>query len=552
MDRSTLPTLAEVLALPAVQRGSPRVLVGEDQLDRRVRWVHVSEVSDIASLLEGGELILSTGIALPEGAPELACYVADLKAADVTALAVEVGRRYRYALPSALVEAAVESSLPLIELRRVTPFVSVTQAVHTMILDARVQELIASDAAHQAFTELTVSGQGPQQVVDLVSTMSGRSVVYESTTHHALTYSCAPDAEPADVLAQWERIPSDRDEGDCWYAVQVSAPSGGTWGRLLMLGGETPTQRQRMLLDRGATALVINRLTDRQLDSLERHSHRMLLAALVLDAQPLSELAAEARTLGVPLERRSLTGVIVQPIGEYVSPRGTLALLHDLASVAGAALQAIPVPALVGALDDERVAMLLTVGRASDVDDTLDLVSERLHAVAARRSDVRLVIGAGSTVIGPERAQSTLREAMQVADAALTLPARKGYFRPPDLRLRGLVFTLRDEPALHDYVERELGPLLAHDADTGSQLYEFLSVFCRCGGRKTETAHALFISRPAVYNRILKVQQVLGVDLSDAEVVLGLHAAVLARETMRQPTLAVRSRVVRASAVQGR
>ena len=137
-----LPSLRDVLDLPAVRRGDPQVRAAAGHLDREVRWVHVSEVTDIASLLEGGELILTTGIALPESAAALARYVQELTSAGVTALAVELGRRYRDALPGDLVVAAERSGLPLIELRRVTPFVAVTQAVHTLILDARMQELI--------------------------------------------------------------------------------------------------------------------------------------------------------------------------------------------------------------------------------------------------------------------------------------------------------------------------------------------------------------------------------------------------------------------------
>src|SRR3954447_24494525 len=92
-----LPTLAEVLELPAVQRGEPAVRAGAGHLDRPVRWVHVSEGSDIAHLLEGGELILTTGIALPESPAALTRYVDELAAVGVSALAVELGRRYRSA-----------------------------------------------------------------------------------------------------------------------------------------------------------------------------------------------------------------------------------------------------------------------------------------------------------------------------------------------------------------------------------------------------------------------------------------------------------------------
>ncbi|MFN2562938.1 MAG: PucR family transcriptional regulator [Jatrophihabitans sp.] len=537
-----LPSLRDVLDLPAIRRGDPQVRAAADHLDRRVRWVHVSEVSDIASLLEGGELILTTGIALPDSAAALARYVEELSSAGVTALAVELGRRYRDALPVELVAAADRSGLPLIELRQVTPFVAVTQAVHTLILDARMQELIASDAAHQAFTELTLAGQGPQQVVELVAAMAGRPVIYENLVHQVLAYSTA-DEPPAEVLAGWEELPaaarSREHEGDGWFAVDVVTPGGGGWGRLIMLCEGAPTQRQRMLLERGATALVINRLTDRDIDSLERQSHRTLLTALALSADLPPETSSRARALGVPLDRRRLTGVVVRPIGEHAGPGGIPALLRDLASQAVATLQGLRVTALVGPLDDDRVAVLLSQERSADPDAVLRPLSERLHAASERRSEARLVIGAGTTVAGIERAQDTLREAMQVADTAVGLPPQRGYFRPPDLRLRGLVYSLRAEPAVHDYIERELGHLLAHDAEHGTRLYEFLAAYCRCGGNKTAAAAELFISRAALYDRITKVERVLGVDLADREVVVGLHFAVLARETMRRPDLAV-------------
>lgn len=401
-----LPTLREVLALPALKRASPVVRAAPEHLDRTVRWVHVAEVSDIASLLDGGELILTTGIALPETRGELARYVADLDAAGVSALAVELGRRYRAALPAELVAAASEHGLPLIELRTVAPFVAITQAVHTLILDARMRE------------------------------------------------------------------------------------------------GE------------------------------ERHSHRTLLTALALSDELPPEFASRAAALGVPLERRQLTGVIVR---SRASVDRLPALLREVATQAVSALQGLRVPALVGPLDDQRVAVLLAQDRAGQADTALTALAARLHE---RRRPDALVIGAGSTVTGVERAPLTLREATQVADTAAGL-APQPYFRPPDLRLHGLVYALRDEPLVQQYVERELGELIAHDAAHGTRLYDFLAAYCRTGANKTAASSALFISRAALYDRIGKVQRILGVDLADPEVVLALHFAVLARET--SPNLAVRA-----------
>ena len=537
-----LPTLAEVLELPALRRAAPRVVASQHALVRQVRWVHVSEVSDIAHLLEGGELILTTGIALPESAHELARFVAELREAGVVGLAVELGRRFRDALPAELVAAAEREDLPLVELRTETPFVAITQAVHTLILEARMQELIAADEAHQAFTALTLAGPGPQQVVDLVASMAKRAVIHENHLHQVLAYSC-PDGDAPAVLAEWEsQVRSGRDpEPAGWVTVDVANASGDGWGRLVMRCGPDPSARERMLLERGATALVVNRLTDRDIDSLERHSHRTLLTALVLATEPPAETASRAAGLGVPLDARSLTGVVARPSGEQPGPGGLPGLLRDLASQAVSVLHALRIPALVGALDDSRLALLLSQERVAQPDTVLAVLSERLHAVVERRSSAgTLVVGAGRTVVGLERAHHTLREAMQVADAAVGMPAHRAYFRPPDLRLRGLVHSLRAEPAVADYVERELAALLDSDAAHGTRLYEFLAAYCRAGGNKTTAAAELFISRAALYDRIAKVEKVLGVDLGDPEVVVGLHFAVLARETLGMPDLAVR------------
>ena len=66
------------------------MLAGAHRLETPVRWVHAIELADAARLLRGGELVLTTGIALPDEGPLLDAYVADLAAVGVSALVVEL------------------------------------------------------------------------------------------------------------------------------------------------------------------------------------------------------------------------------------------------------------------------------------------------------------------------------------------------------------------------------------------------------------------------------------------------------------------------------
>jgi purine catabolism regulator len=65
--------------------------------------------------------------------------MAELAAARVAGLAIELGRRYSVSLPSALVSAAASAGVVLIEFRREVAFVEITEAVHTRIFEARAQ-----------------------------------------------------------------------------------------------------------------------------------------------------------------------------------------------------------------------------------------------------------------------------------------------------------------------------------------------------------------------------------------------------------------------------
>ena len=199
-----LPTVAEILALDPLRRGAPKVVAAADRLDAPVRWVHVIELAEAAHLLRGGELVLSTGIALPDDPTGLARYVADLASVGVSALAVELGSRYARSLPAALVSAASGHRLPLIVLQRETQFIEITEAVHARIIDAQLEELRASEHLHQVFTDLAVSGAPAGEVVRQAAALSGCPLILENVAHQVLACSrpgttprgCWPGSRP--------------------------------------------------------------------------------------------------------------------------------------------------------------------------------------------------------------------------------------------------------------------------------------------------------------------------------------------------------------------
>ncbi|AUY49654.1 PucR family transcriptional regulator [Streptomyces sp. CB01881] len=549
-----LPTVARVLDLEVMRRGLPQVVAGAAHLERPVRWVHVSELPDVAGVLQGGELVLTTGIALPEDREGLARYVRELDEVGVAGLVIEFGRRYFDSLPRALVHAAEQRGLPLIALRRELRFVAVTEAVHALVVNAQLEQLRTSEAVHQVFNELVVEGAEPAEVVRQVARMAGGPVVLENLAHQVLAHDSAGRPE-TELLEDWERRsrgvrPAGRtghDPRSGWLVTTVGA-RGQDWGRLVLVQDPGPlpeggTHPHTMLLERGASALALNRLVVRDRESLERQTHRTLLSGILTHALTVSEVALRAQALGVPLEGRRLVGVVLrQRRGPIPAALEAQARLRDFTELAASAVRVCRLSALVGALDDEGVGVLIALGTQQDEHAALDAFAAALRRLTAEahRDTAPVpapVVAVGSSVGSVRDARRTLLEATQVADAALhDAPGGRAaaYYRLPDVRLRGLLHLLRDDARLQTYVERELGPLLAYDAEHNAQLVQMLRIYLEQGRNKSAAADAAHLSRPSFYDRLHKVERILGVDLDQVESCLSLHVALLALDAVRR------------------
>ncbi len=527
------PTVAEVLELDQVRQGHPEVVAGQDSLDRAVRWAHVSELADIAGLLRGGELILTTGVALPADDVDLAAYVADLDNVGAAGLVVELGRRYAGSLPPALVRAAQGRGLPLVALHRQTRFVSITEAVHARVVDTQVAELRASAQVHQTFTELSVEGAEPAEVLRQAAQMAGCPVVLENLAHQVLAYD-AGGRDAADLLDGWEARSrsvelasrTGYDERTGWVLTVVGA-RGHDWGRLVLVADGPPEARELMLVERCASTLALNRLVERDRESLERQSHRTLLAGILDHTWPDAEVLVRGRALGVPLDGRRLVAVVVrrEPVqGEPVLE--TERAVRELAEQVASAVRESRVVALVGALDDSSVGALLAArGRVDGPVESL--------AAVLQRTAPGTVTAVGSVVGEVRDVRRSFLEAAHVADAAASQPGRP-FHRLEDVRLRGLLHLLRDDARVQTFVEREIGPLLAYDAQHGTSLVQLLEVYLDSGRNKSAAADSAHLSRPAFYERLHRIERVLGVDLDSVDSCLSLQVALVARAAMRR------------------
>ncbi|MFG3248999.1 PucR family transcriptional regulator [Streptomyces sp. NPDC048187] len=528
-------TVRRALELPGLRSGLPEILAGADRLHRTVRWVHAGEVPNIASLLKGGELLLTTGYGLGTRPAEQRAFVRTLAERGIAALVMELGPRFAR-LPAALVDTARAAGLPLVQLHREVPFVTVTEEIHTEIVNGHYALLQRAEEVHRRCTEALLGGGGVPQVLAILADFAGNPVFLE-TTDGRLLYAAGPGPEGADPLQVWEGLRGPhKDAPPPAGSVLVDVPGGGPGAgsvraRLVLLPVRSPLAPvHRMAAERAAGILAVVLMQARQEEELAARGRGDFLTDLAEGRITAADAPAQARVLGFKPGSGPLLPVVMR-LGDALSPAGggwavlARAVAEELASVG--------VPVLLGVRPVEgRVPLLLGLRSESERTTVADRVAAALRTGAERAGMQRpgaqppvVVVGVSG---GWAAASAGLRHAAETATAAQGLTDRLWYdARRLDIDL--LLWRLRDHPDLAAFVDRAIGPLREHDDRSKPPLLPTLQTYLAHAGRKAETARELHLNRQTLYNRLARIGELLGTDLDDPQTVLALSLALRAR-----------------------
>lgn len=530
------PTVREILALPVLQAGEPVVVCGADRpdaLDRPVRWVHVSDLPDLSNLLEGGELVLTTGQALTDERHRDA-YLPQLAQAGAVALVVELGTHVDQVPPS-VVAAGAHLDLPVVALRRPVRFVEVTEEVHRRIVAEQYAEVDYARRVHEAFTNLSMRRASVDEIVAAAADMLDTPIVLEDLNHQALAF-VRRGLSLTELLGDWER--RSRVDVGTWVTRPVG-PYRQEWGRLVApLGradGGEPDDRTVTTLERAAQALALHRMVEQDRTSLELRAQSGLVDDLLRGRiRDEGEATARAHALGlrpaltyVPMTVRvPQTANANQLLTQQRRSRTLDAVVHAIRSGGHSVLAA--------SRDDGQIDLLLAP--QSKAMAVADPGPERalIEVTAAMRHAVVQVDGVSACVIGvgPESsrlvdAAGGLEESAHVAEVALAMADGRPFFRAADVRLRGLIALIRSEARVQAFAETELRGLLERRATHGDEMFDLLAGYLHEGGNKAALAKRLHLSRPTLYARLAALERLLGVDLDDAESRTSLHVAMM-------------------------
>jgi purine catabolism regulator len=518
-------TLRAVLSLDALKNGAPEVLVGDEWLDRDVRWVHVAESRDIAAALRGGELLISEGHMFSTEADDRR-FVRQVSERGIVGLIIELGSVLT-AIPRHVIDEAREQQVVLIALHVAVAFIEVTEAVHRTLISENFSALDALQKFQDMLLDRLLAGADLPELLQLLSDKLGNPVVLERGSGGFLGKSTAGFTEHQ-LTAAWESIQRDLPSAPLVIQKEVRL-RGAPAGRLIAIGlGGDFSPHDRLILERSASLLSLALTSDEQLLIRPGGGSKGFLSALLSGNMPpyiaksrASSVGFEAQVL-LPFAARMVRHNRARPVS--VEDQLWQFVWRDVISE----LRNRRVPSIVE-LEASGDTILVVLG-IKDTDrraETADRLAQFLKSASERyfdeiNSTVLCVAGAVHTwhAVG-----HGLETAIDALDGAVHVPPRP-WFDAADLDIDRLLWSLRDNPDVARFARLKLDKLITYDRDRRSQLVHTLQTFIELSGQKAETARVLHLERQSLYLRLERIEEQLGVDLADADTRLGLQLAL--------------------------
>jgi sugar diacid utilization regulator len=389
-------------------------------------------------------------------------------------------------------------------------------------LSRLVDELRRTVEIHARLDEVATSGAGLAALAATLHTVTGFPVAIED--RYGNLQAWAPGNPPPSE-------PPDRDEREQTVKtllrkrkptrigpriVVLAAPRYDVIGLLALVDPDGAAGKfERLALEHGATVLAVELARLASVVDAEHRVGRDLLEDLVSGRDQRSALQ-RAQAFGFDLARPHRIALI-HPTG----PAGTHC--PDAATETVRRLARERSVDLIAAARPEGV-LLLAAG---------DPPWESFHrALEQDGGDTRWRIALGGSCRQPADAPRSYREALLTRELQRS-PSAEPVLAWEGLGIYRILSSLDDVSSLERLVAEQLGTILEHDAERGSQLVETLHHYLETGGSPAATAKAMFVHASTVKYRLARIREVAGYDLSKPGTRFSLQLATQAWIVLR-------------------
>jgi purine catabolism regulator len=525
-----------------------RLLAGHKSTSNPVRWVHITEVPDPTKWLKGGELLLTTGYSFVGDEEQQVAQIKRLIDHNISGLGFGTGFSFDK-VPPALVSVAEEYGFPLFEVPYHVPFIAITEAVASKIVNEQYSLLQRSLAVHEKLTKIVLEEKGLEAILSTLSALVGCSAVLFDFHGVVLCEAAYRRHLGAELIADLWRLISDRRADRQNFALSMDGVGSGVQvypvvashriGAFLAVVKDSGdfSEYDRIILHNVVTVTALELVKKKAVAETEKRLAGDFFDELIASDLYEEEIARRLAFFG--LEPQSPHLIVLVDIdvleGDAAVERNEAAAqdikerLHWTVDEFMARRDVL----CISASRSDSVVILVQPGKR-DTKEIIRMAAELQAVIAEMLPEISVSVGIGR----PHRQLIDLRQSYYEASYAIKIRKLKGEPRViasfDDLGSYGLLLGLQDTLSLEVFYDSVLGKLQEYDEQNSSDLVKSLACFLEANGHWGDAAEKLYVHRHTLRYRMKRVEEITGRDLNQSQDRMEFWLALKAKELIDQ------------------
>jgi purine catabolism regulator len=525
-----------------------RLLAGHKSTSNPVRWVHITEVPDPTKWLKGGELLLTTGYSFVGDEEQQVAQIKRLIDHNISGLGFGTGFSFDK-VPPALVSVAEEYGFPLFEVPYHVPFIAITEAVASKIVNEQYSLLQRSLAVHEKLTKIVLEEKGLEAILSTLSALVGCSAVLFDFHGVVLCEAAYRRHLGAELIADLWRLISDRRADRQNFALSMDGVGSGVQvypvvashriGAFLAVVKDSGdfSEYDRIILHNVVTVTALELVKKKAVAETEKRLAGDFFDELIASDLYEEEIARRLAFFG--LEPQSPHLIVLVDIdvleGDAAAERNEAAAqdikerLHWTVDEFMARRDVL----CISASRSDSVVILVQPGKR-DTKEIIRMAGELQAVIAEMLPEISVSVGIGR----PHRQLIDLRQSYYEASYAIKIRKLKGEPRViasfDDLGSYGLLLGLQDTLPLVVFYDSVLGKLQEYDEQNSSDLVKSLACFLEANGHWGDAAEKLYVHRHTLRYRMKRVEEITGRDLNQSQDRMEFWLALKAKELIDQ------------------
>jgi len=450
-------------------------------------------------------------------------------------------------VPECLIKVADEYGFPLFEIPYHVPFIAITEAVASKIVNEQYSLLQRSLAVHEKLTKIVLEEKGLDAILSTLSALVGCSAVLFDFHGVVLCEAAYRRHLGAELIADLWRLISDRRADRQNFALSMDGVGSGVQvypvvashriGAFLAVVKDSGdfSEYDRIILHNVVTVTALELVKKKAVAETEKRLAGDFFDELIASDLYEEEIARRLAFFGLDPQSPHLIVLVDIDDGDVAAERSEAATLdvkerlHWTVDEFMARRDVL----CISASRSDSVVILVQPGKI-DAREIIGLAGELQSVIAEMLPEISVSVGIGR----PHRQLIDLRQSYYEASYAIKIRKLKGEPRViasfDDLGSYGLLLGLQDTLSLEVFYDSVLGKLQDYDEQNSSDLVKSLACFLEANGHWGDAAEKLYVHRHTLRYRMKRVEEITGRDLDLSQDRMEFWLALKARELIDQ------------------